>query len=207
MGKSGGVSEKAPAGSKKTRKKMATKTKWIILFSGFGVLIIGLVIAIVVVAVNRGSGANDLLSKPVVEEGGMNDEELNATYGDFAQEINNKMSNVDEQYSGEDILNIYMQKIEEVTDKRLKAMIEQDYYTMMLAVYPGDEKKEEIINGLIAADAILKTPRSALMVANGASWYNDTELAEKYTNVAYDRMGLTEEVKKTIQAENEETAG
>ena len=207
MGKSSSVGEKAPAGSKKTRKKMATKTKWIILFSGFGVLIIGLVIAIVVVAVTRGS-ADSPQTTPVIEPGGMNDEELDIKYNEISADIIGKMLNEGEQqYSGEDILELYKQKIEEISDKRLKAMIEADYYTMMLSVYPDEDKKGEIMDGLIKTDDVLRTARSALMVANGASWYNDSELEEKYTNIAYDRMGLTEEVRKNMQAEDEETAG
>lgn len=193
--------------------KLTTKSKWIILFSIIGLLIVGLVIAIVVILTTRGSSNSDnsgsgAAQTPVVEEGQMNDEELNAAYGEFDQEIAEKMANTGEQYSSEDILKIYAQKIEEVTDKRLKAMIAGDYYTMMMMVNPGDEKKEEIVNGVIEADAVLQTARSALIVANVAANYNDGDLEDKYLDIAYDRMDLTEDVRRVLkEQEKEGTAG
>jgi hypothetical protein len=66
----------------------------------------------------------------------------------------------------------------------VKAMLEQDYYMTMFSVYgPDENRKDEILNGLIRADEILHNYKSADSVASVALAYYELDLYNKYVDI------------------------
>lgn len=159
----------------KSAKKLTTKNKWIILFSVFGVVIVGLVIAIVVVLVNRNNP----------QEVAENDESYNeafSLYADDNEEIANLI--VEQDLSDEEMLKLLKEKVDAAENEKTKAMLEVDYYLTMFAVQGRDEgKKEEIMNGLIGAYDVLHTFDAAQAVANSAFAYDDLDLYNEYVKI------------------------
>ena len=178
------------------------KKKIIIFVSVFAVVVVGLVIAIVAVLVNRGNknvSVSDEIDGTVEET---SDEAMN-TFEDIAREITLKVVEADEAagedstgMSIEELLGLYQEKINSVDDVKVKAMLQAEYYMVKLSQNPGEEAKDEILNGLIEVDKILKTSDSALRVSNAASFYGDQDLADRYYVIASERM-TTEDANNT----------
>lgn len=183
VGKSGGVGEKAPASSKKTRKKMATKTKWIILFSGFGVLIVGLVIAIVVILATRGSADTNQVSNAT---GGISDEEADAIYDEGINELMNSFT-LDENTSFESIVAAIKEKMDTATDDKVRARYAIDYYSYLPILNQDVESMDEIIEALVEADSIVQTTHSASAVMTMANFYGNQDLYDRYANILHER--------------------
>lgn len=168
---------------KKSVKKLTTKSKWIILFSVFGVAIVGLVIAIVVVLVNRN---NDDDSQEIVDNSNQTYDEALQIYLDDNEEISGLI--VENNLEGEAMLKLLKEKIDTTENEIVKAMLEKDYYMTMIAVYGVDKsKKDEILDGLVRVDEVLQTSDSAESVVNAAIGYNDYELWERYVAIAKER--------------------
>lgn len=183
------------------------KKKIIIFASVFAVVVIGLVIAIVVVLNNRRDD-NVLEESGDTTEENSNDQVM-YTFEDITREITLKIVEADEAagedgegMSIEELLNLYQEKIDSTEDARLKAMLQIEYYMVKLSQNPGEENKDEILNGVIAADKILKTSDSALRVSNVAYYYGDEALGDQYYRLANERM-LVEDANNT----NEDTDG
>lgn len=172
--------EKVGKKPRKSAKKLTTKTKWIILFSVLGAAIVGLVIAIIVVLVVRGNNAPE-----VTEEITEYDEAL-GEYFDDNDDVATAI--VDQQLDGEGILKLIKEKIDVAENEMAKAMLEEDYYMTMFAVYGADEsKKDEIINGLIEVEKILGDSKSAESVAAAALGYRDFDIYKKYVEIVKER--------------------
>lgn len=191
MGKSGGVSEKAPAGSKKTRKRMATKTKWIILFSGFGVLIVGLVIAIVVVAATRTTSVEDDSCKPVGEmtEQEIIDRALAVAESDYSviyEAINEVIQSMQEP-TEEDIVSLYEHYIGETESEYAKAMLQSDLLLILMGYDTENVEGDRLIEEAQIVDEVLKTPNSAALIMNLAQAYGRTELYDRYEEIMIQR--------------------
>lgn len=168
---------------KKSVKKLTTKSKWIILFSVFGVAIVGLVIAIVVVLVNRN---NDDDSQEIVDNSNQTYDEALQIYLDDNEEISGLI--VENNLEGEAMLKLLKEKIDTTENEIVKAMLEKDYYMTMIAVYGVDKsKKDEILDGLVRVDEVLQTSDSAESVVNAAIGYNDYKLWERYIAIAKER--------------------
>ncbi|MBR3269648.1 hypothetical protein IKG07_00085 [Candidatus Saccharibacteria bacterium] len=165
----------------KVEKVGEDRKKWVVLLSVLGVIIVGLVVAIVVILVTRN---NEPQIAPSVND--EYDETLFAYYVDN-EEIADRI--VKENLEGEDLLKVIKEKIDAAENRGARAMLEQDYYLTMFATYgPDDEtKKEEIMNGLIRANDVLLTARSAEMVATTALSYHDYATYEQYIGIAKDR--------------------
>ena len=178
---------------KKPLGEPVDKKRWVILFSAFGVVIVGLIIAIIAVAANRGDG------KPVSEEISEYDKAF-MVYSVDNSEVATTIAN--QNLNSEQILGLIKEKIDTATDEMAKAMFEEDYYSMMVSVYGIDvdaAKKEEILNGLMRADGVLKTASSAVSVANVALIYNNQEIWEKYRAIAKQRDPNIEDIQDAME--------
>lgn len=179
----------------RSAKKMTTKTKWIILFSVLGAVIVGLVIAIIVVVVNRDNALE------VTEEVSEYDEAL-AIYLDDNAEVATAVVNQD--LDGEGMLKMLKEKVNAADNEITKAMLEEDYYMTMFAVYGADEsKKDEIINGLIEVEKILGDSRSAESVAAAALGYRDFDVYKKYVEIIKERNPEYESIYDILGGEPE----
>lgn len=162
-------------------ENVGNKKAWIALFSVLGVAIVGLVIAIVVVLANRNNDSSEVISEA--------DQEYNSavlTYLDDNEEIATAV--VEQKLDGEAMLKLLKEKIDSAENEKTKAMLEQDYYMTMFAVYGADEsKKEEILNGLIKVEEILQTADSSENVASIALAYYEIDLYQKYVDISINR--------------------
>lgn len=197
--------------------KMSAKTKLAILFSVLGVLIVGIVIAIVIIVVNRNNRTSngDTDANINVEESTeeISDEEVVESYEDISREITLKIVEAQEvaDNGGEGIdldllLNLLKEKIESVKNEKIKAMLAADYYMSRLSQNPGEDAKDEIMNGLYGVDDILKTSDSAFKVMNAAVYFADQELANKYYAIGMERAAA-EDANRATEDNTEGTDG
>lgn len=157
-------------------ENVGNKKAWIALFSVLGVVIAGLIIAIIVVVATR--------SKP--EEIAQEDSGALAIYLNGNEEITKII--LGEKLESEATLGLISEKIEMADNDITKAMLKRDYYLTMLSIYGADEsKKDEILNGLIWVEDILQTSDSAENLVNAALAYQDFDLYRKYITVAKER--------------------
>lgn len=182
---------------KKPLDEPVNKKRWVILFSAFGVVIVGLVISIVVVVATRGGGES-------ADENISEYDKAFMVYSVDNSEVAKTIAN--QNPDSEQILELIKERIDAASDEMAKAMLEEDYYSMIVSLY-GDNidtvKKEEVLNGLIRADTVLKTASSAVTVANIAFLYNDRGLWEKYRAIAKQRDPQIEDIQDAIERGSE----
>lgn len=164
------------------------KKKWAILFSAFGVLIVGLVIAIIVVVVMRDN-------KPAVEEPEPTDtptytqkekSEGEQIYEQASVAIADNLDGVDAEDESE-IFNIYNEYINVVTNEEAKALLRLDYYQAVMNYDTDKKQKKEVLDAVVEIDGILKTIESGIVVINAADYYEDSALYEKYNEIVNER--------------------
>ena len=144
------------------------------------VIIIGLIVAIVVLA---------NLKNQSTDPG----PEISGTYTDKSMEIyEDTTTTILEQTTDSSDINdtiaTYRVYIAKTDDGGAKALLYTDYYMILLSLDTSLAMKDEIISGLIAADEIIQNASSALAVSNAATYYQDTELSTEYQNLANSRM-------------------
>lgn len=181
-------------------EKPIDKKKWVILFLVLGILIVGLIIAIVVVLVVRNNGSSE-----IIDETNQGQDEAVSAYLDDNGEIATAI--VEQKLDGEGMLKLLKEKIDSAENEKTKAMLEQDYYMTMFAVYGADDgKKDEMLNGLIKVDEILQTANSSESVASVALAYHDFDLYQKYVDISKNRdpdyKSIYDIVEKGQNAEN-----
>lgn len=204
--------------------KMSAKTKLTILFSILGILIVGVIIAIIIVVVNRNnsktSNSNDGTGTSVEESTGeVSDKEVVESYEEIGEEITMKIIEAQETGDGSEgarvelLLSLLEEKIESVKNEKIKAMLAMDYYMARLAQNPGEDAKDEIMNGLFNVDDILKTSDSAFAVMNAAIYFGDQDLKDKYYAIGMERAAAedasrtTEDNTENNDSGEEETVG
>jgi Na+-transporting methylmalonyl-CoA/oxaloacetate decarboxylase gamma subunit len=185
--------ERAGEKPKRPAKKLTTKNKWIILFSTFGVVIVGLVIAIVVVLVTRGLSAAEEAAKQKEAEQAETQEytpkektEGEKIYEEVSTNINSKLDDV---YAGdqEEIFSVYEEYINLTTNEEAKALLQLDYYQMVMLYDFNREKGQEVLDNLVKIDDSLKGVNSAATILNAAEYYGDTGLYERYASILIER--------------------
>ena len=157
------------------------KKKWAILFSVFGVVIVGLVVAIVVVKNLRKVEPEEY---EVVAEG-----EYYAVSSEIWNEIIENSSEMDE----EKMLALYERNIEAATDEDVKSMLTMDYYESVTMYDLDGDRKDEVMEAMLAADEKLKTPLSASKIISMAISYNNQELEEKYRSILEERISMMDD--------------
>lgn len=150
-----------------------------VLLACMGVVIVGLVVAIVVVK-NLPKP-----QEPQVEEVSIDDE---TEYYAISNEIWRKIARDEAEMDGEKILALYKERIEETTDEDTKLMLTMDYYEFVMMYDTNYERKTEIEEAMLAADEKLKTPLSAAKVISMAISYDNQELKAKYTAILDERV-------------------
>ncbi|MBQ3440847.1 hypothetical protein IJG27_00850 [Candidatus Saccharibacteria bacterium] len=152
-----------------------------ILLTVMGVVITGLIITIVVVVINRnnkedfGDEYEDgevAYASPVYE-----------SYDKLAEEFSIALAEMDNPTTAE-ILALYRTYIDRAENEEVRAMLMVDYYMIMMSGDLGGGQKTEILDGLVAADAIVKSVKSASAVVMAADLYKDEELKVKYQALA-----------------------
>lgn len=190
------------------------RKQFFVIMAVAGVLIVALAISIIVVAINKNKPEPVKEPEASVEKPSdegeragyvLTDEELDEIYRADVNEIAVAVLNASENGEGMDgILAMYLEKIAKAEDVRLKAMLESDYYFLRFSLTPTDEVKNEILNALMRIDGVLETPASAYNVVNIASFYNEQEMVNYYTNLAMERSEI--DVGETEDEDDIETA-
>ena len=171
--------------------KAPSKKKWGIIAAVIAVLVIAAV-TVVVVVLNNNTNNNTTPEEPAGEitNGNINEEAMKV-YKAASSEITKKIledSKAGTDVSGKGVINLYLEKISETKNAIAKAMLLLDYYQTLMVYQPTLDIKDSIMNGLIDVDKILETGNSAMAVADAASYYGDTETAERYNQIANERM-------------------
>ena len=138
---------------------------WGVVFVGLGLIIIGLVIGIIVRGANKDSSDQT----------------------DWRQELNTALESVDKN-DIKSIIETYDRYLEHFEGEELAEI----YTERALKIFGKDlEKKygKRVISDLIAADDILKTENSAIMIINSAGNYGDEETRDKYIEILNERTG------------------
>ena len=172
-------------------EKPLNKKNWVILFSVFGVAIVGLVIAIVVILIARNN-------KP--------EEEIDPHQNEMEIEIKEK-SEAEEEYEKtmnfinielgdtnaediDEISRVYGYYIDHMSNQEARAMMEVDYYQMLMIYDTNKEKKQEILSSLIRIDGEVQTLNSAATVINAAGYYDDNAIYNKYNQILLERAEM-----------------
>ena len=180
------------------------KKSLIWLFFVSGAVIVGLVIAVVVVVVNRGEKQPE--NQPPQTETPISDEteptEAEEIYESVSDDIASAIADLYIEDKDE-VLDVYKEYIDGVTNEEAKAKLLLDYYQVVM-IYDGNrEQKEAVIDGLLEIDKTLENITSAVVIQNAASYYSDDALYEKYNTILIER-----EKAAGIDTETEmETAG
>ena len=112
----------------------------------------------------------------------------------YEETINKILDQADKKGSDNinDTLALYQVYIEKTTDGGAKALLYTDYYMTLMSLDTTLSMKDQVIEGLITADNTIEDAGSAFTVSNAATYYQDSELAAKYQEIANSRMGEAE---------------
>lgn len=171
----------------------APKNKTLFIVLGvFGVLIVGLVIAIAIVkSLPKGGGDDDSFEDVDFETMVKNYE----NYDDIVNEISNKINS--DQLTAQDTMALYRSYIDATNNAIVKAMLNSDYYLLLMEQDVEKQWKEDIVSQLISDDDIIRTENSALIVAMAAGYYQDEELMQQYNNIAAERATTEQRIEDT----------
>lgn len=176
---------------KKPAKKLTTKTKWIILFSSFGVVIMGLVVAIVVVLVTRNNNIEDNSCKPAGEmtEKEIRERALAVAESDYTviYEAINKVIQSMQEPTEEDVVPLYEYYIGETESEYAKAMLQSDLLLTLMGYDTENTDGDRLIEEAQVVDDVLKTPNSAALIMNLAQAYGKVELYNQYEEIMIQR--------------------
>ena len=165
---------------------MEKKKWWVVAFAVAGVAIVGLIIAIVIVVVNRNGASSEQTSMTTEGQQDAIDAAIEAQYEAENNEIMSKFV-LGEGVTIEDLVVMYKEKMDTATDEKLRAMFAVDYYMYLSILDLNGEKKDEILNALIEADDILKNLNSASAIITVAEGYSDQDLMDRYESILQDR--------------------
>lgn len=171
-------------------KKASNKTLAIVLAS-IGILIVGVIIAIVVVLTTRSGGEVASETSDISEDDTIVTEKATEEYLKLSDEIMTviqKSGVNDEEY----VLSTFKNYASKVENKVVSAMLKMDYLNMEMMYDLNKEKGEEILDDAMRIDQSLRTVDSAVVVLNMADYYGNTEVYEKYEKILNSRQAKME---------------
>lgn len=166
------------------------KKKWIGIFAAFFVVIAGLLIAIVIIVVNRNNVGN-VQEEPTRQEENQEAETEKTEADEIYEQTVESINLLLEETNAEDTQQIfatYNEYIDAATDEEAKNRLKLDYYQMAMLYDTEKEKKDEIVNALLEIDKNLANVKSAAVVMNAASYYDDNDLYEQYGQILRERQ-------------------
>ena len=168
----------------------ASKNKTLFIVLGvFGVLIVGLVIAIAIVK-SLPKKVEEIADDEPVGVGQISSAEIKE-YTGYYEAISAELSKI---YADDEqgMLDVYQRYINNTEDEKVKAMLEMDYYNIVMAYDTDKTKAEEVVAKAIEIDDVLKTIDSGVFVLNVASNYGNEDLVRQYDSILNERQGLDE---------------
>lgn len=173
-------------------EKPVEKKKWVILFASLGIAIIGLVIAIAVVAIvknNTRTGDDSNTSTGEMTEAERKKKFLKEAEDDYmaVSEAINKVVSYIEVPDQSELISTYEYYIGQAESEYAKAMLQSDLLLILMGYDTDKIKGDELIDEAKAVDEILGTPNSAALIMNLASAYDKTELYEEYEKILIQR--------------------
>ena len=72
-------------------------------------------------------------------------------------------------------------------------MLTMDYYESVTMYDLDGDRKDEVMEAMLAADEKLKTPLSASKIISMAISYNNQELEEKYRSILEERISMMDD--------------
>ena len=151
-----------------------------------GVLIVGLVIAIVVVK-NLPKGdefVDESAVKEVIPSEKTQSEQI---YEQYSDSINAELQNMSAD-NKDDALALYEYYIGSVDDEEVKNMLSVDYYQLIMLYDVDKTQKDLVISGLLEKDNALKNVSSAVVIINAASYYENEALLDQYEKILEERQ-------------------
>ena len=152
-----------------------------------GILIIGLIVAIVVTK-NLPKDTDGLVDESEVQEVTPSEKtESEQIYEQYSDSINAELQNMPVE-DKDGALALYEYYIGEVDDEEVKNMLSVDYYQLIMLYDVDKTQKDLVISGLLEKDNALKNVSSAVVITNAASYYGDESLLEQYENILMERQ-------------------
>ncbi|MDO5451920.1 MAG: hypothetical protein Q4F56_02425 [Candidatus Saccharibacteria bacterium] len=172
-----------PSGVEKAEKKEQNKSEKTlrVVLASMGVLIVGVIIAIVVVAMNR-SNKPEEYTIPISPE-----YQVATTYEEISTEIGNKILEYEIADSPVAVTELYKAYADRAKDEEVKDMLMLDYYFHLIGQDHNFSQKDEIVSQLKSIDSRLQTVDSALNVMWAGYYYNDYNLMEEYKPILEER--------------------
>lgn len=183
--------------SAQSEKKKSNKTLLILI-----IIIVVMVIAAAIVAVVMLNNNQPKSNPPAVPMGDLDDgsgdsgeavnepevvDEVIVAYDKAVSDVREKIvaENIEDLTA---IANLYKQAADAAENEKVKAMLMLNYYNNIMNNNVDEVTKNEILNGVVTTDDMLKTYTSAITVSKIADFYGNTEIAEQYREIAKERQ-------------------
>lgn len=163
---------------------------WLVVFSSLLVLIIGLVIAIVVVANMRAGNNTNCPNDDGLTEEERKAEQEKAELEEYKEihETIDKIIEATRNLEESDLVKAYQYYISEASTTAVKNMLRRDLLMIEMAYDTEKTRGDELINVAIEIDDEEKTSGSAALVMSLADNYDKAELSTKYEIIMNERF-------------------
>lgn len=181
----------ATPGSVKSPKQSSPKLK-LYLIIVLAIILVGAGVIVAVIMLNNNNASTDNPDVSQTENSEKTEEQQKqeftaiSNYTAISSQITEKFSRENPE-DAQAILDAYAAEIATAEDPLLKAMLCLDYYQIMMTAKPTDEVRDEVLDGLIAADKIIATADSARAVVGAAKYYGNTDIVKYYSDIVNER--------------------